>query len=128
MMTKSNKKGEPVSLNGTGGVGNVTGGSFPAAIWASFINGALEGEEMESFVPPGGTIPTQEPSESPSQSPSAEPEPSPSEPVVPSQSPSGQPTLPPTEEPVPAPNNGGVPEQEGVAPQGRNSVEPAPSG
>ncbi len=126
MMTKSNKKGEPISLNGTGGVGNVTGGSFPAAIWASFINGALEGEEMEDFVPPGGTIPTQEPSESPSESPSEEP--SPTESAVSSQSPPVEPSLPPTENPEPSPSNEPVPEQEGVLPQGRNDSEPVPTG
>ena len=138
MMTKSDKKGNPVSLNGTGGVGNVTGGSFPTAIWATFIEAALADEPQEDFVPPGGVpSPSVEPSES--ESPSEEPSPTESptaEPTQPpTQQPSQQPTSPPTPTPVdPAPQSGGggqqpAPEVQEV-PQGREaeSVEPVPTG
>ncbi|MDZ7577810.1 MAG: transglycosylase domain-containing protein [Candidatus Nanopelagicales bacterium] len=46
MMTKENKKGQPVSLDGVGGLSPITGGSFPAAIWADFTAAALEGEPL----------------------------------------------------------------------------------
>jgi membrane peptidoglycan carboxypeptidase len=44
--------GTPVSLSGTGGLRTVTGGSFPAAIWTAFMNGALKGLPEEPFTAP----------------------------------------------------------------------------
>ncbi len=47
--------GVPVSLSGTGGLGTVTGGSFPAAIWTAFMKAALEGTPIAEFpAPPAG--------------------------------------------------------------------------
>lgn len=47
--------GLPVSLSGTGGLGTVTGGSFPAAIWTAFMKAALEGMPVAEFpAPPSG--------------------------------------------------------------------------
>ena len=47
--------GLPVSLSGTGGLGTVTGGSFPAAIWTAFMKAALEGLPVAEFpAPPEG--------------------------------------------------------------------------
>ena len=47
--------GVPVSLSGTGGLGTVTGGSFPAAIWTAFMKAALEGMPVAEFpAPPAG--------------------------------------------------------------------------
>ena len=47
--------GLPVSLSGTGGLGPVTGGSFPAAIWTAFMKAALEGLPVAEFpAPPEG--------------------------------------------------------------------------
>ena len=47
--------GVPVSLSGTGGLGTVTGGSFPAAIWTAFMKAALEGLPVADFpAPPEG--------------------------------------------------------------------------
>ena len=47
--------GVPVSLSGTGGLGTVTGGSFPAAIWTAFMKAALEGMPVAEFpAPPEG--------------------------------------------------------------------------
>ena len=47
--------GVPVSLSGTGGLGTVTGGSFPAAIWTAFMKAALEGSPVAEFpAPPAG--------------------------------------------------------------------------
>jgi len=46
------------SLNGIGGLNSVTGGSFPARIWRSFIKEALIRVPAKSFAPPafiGGT-------------------------------------------------------------------------
>ncbi len=47
--------GVPVSMSGTGGLGTVTGGSFPAAIWTAFMKAALEGMPIADFpAPPTG--------------------------------------------------------------------------
>ncbi len=58
MMTKADKKGRPVSLDGTGGNYSITGGSFPAAIWADFASAALADEPIEYFTEPGSDMPT----------------------------------------------------------------------
>ena len=40
------------SLNGIGGLTSVTGGTFPARIWTSFMKGALKGQPTMSFPAP----------------------------------------------------------------------------
>jgi len=40
------------SLKGVGGLATVTGGSFPARIWTSFMAGALKGEPVLNFPAP----------------------------------------------------------------------------
>lgn len=40
------------TLNGIGGINSVTGGSFPARIWTTFMKGALKGEPVMSFPAP----------------------------------------------------------------------------
>jgi membrane peptidoglycan carboxypeptidase len=48
------------SLHGIGGLTSVTGGSFPARIWTSFMKAALKGQPVMSFPPPvniGGVDP-----------------------------------------------------------------------
>jgi membrane peptidoglycan carboxypeptidase len=48
------------SLNGIGGLTSVTGGSFPARIWAEFVKKYLAKEPIQDFPPPvfiGGTEP-----------------------------------------------------------------------
>lgn len=40
------------SLNGIGGLNSVTGGTFPARIWTSFMKGALKGEPVMTFPAP----------------------------------------------------------------------------
>ena len=40
------------SLNGIGGLTSVTGGTFPARIWTSFMKGALKGQPTMSFPTP----------------------------------------------------------------------------
>jgi membrane peptidoglycan carboxypeptidase len=52
LMAKEDADGLPVSLSGTGGLSTVTGGSYPAAIWTSYMNAALEGQPVEEFTPP----------------------------------------------------------------------------
>lgn len=104
MMMKADKKGRPVSLDGVGGLGSVSGGSFPAAIWATFTEAALDGEPVEPFVTAGASETTggtggyePQPGESPSESPSESASPSASKtpqatesPISPSPSGSGQ--------------------------------------
>ena len=49
MFTKEDARGNPVSLNGTGGLGSFTGGSFPARIWGAWMNRAYRGIAEEKF-------------------------------------------------------------------------------
>ncbi len=49
-----------MTLNGIGGLTSVTGGTFPAKVWTSFMKGALKGEPKMYFPKPvniGGTDP-----------------------------------------------------------------------
>ncbi|MDP3971552.1 MAG: transglycosylase domain-containing protein, partial [Candidatus Nanopelagicales bacterium] len=54
MMARSSAKGDSVSLSGTGGMSSVSGGSYPARIWTSFMSGALSGLPVSDFVDPSG--------------------------------------------------------------------------
>lgn len=93
----------------------VTGGSFPARIWAAFMTEATEGMEIAPFPEPTelpdeilnspapapttfAPEPTTEPSPTVSESPTEPPTPSPSP------SPSPSPTIVPTNEPSPSPS------------------------
>ncbi|MBU6213811.1 MAG: penicillin-binding protein [Actinomycetales bacterium] len=49
MFTKEDASGMPVSLNGTGGLGSFTGGSFPARIWGTWMRDAYRGVPDEKF-------------------------------------------------------------------------------
>jgi len=40
------------TLNGIGGLTSVTGGSFPARIWAEFVKGYLKKAPVQEFPPP----------------------------------------------------------------------------
>jgi membrane peptidoglycan carboxypeptidase len=48
------KDGQAVqlSLNGLGGLSEVTGGSIPVRVWTAFMDGALEGTDVEDFPSP----------------------------------------------------------------------------
>ncbi len=78
VMAREDAQGRPVSLAGTGGLDLVTGGSFPAQIWTTFAQGALEGQPTLDF--PG------EPSALPAPPTSAAPLPDPSRPSPSSES------------------------------------------
>jgi membrane peptidoglycan carboxypeptidase len=41
-----------ISMHGVGGVGNVTGGSFPARIWGQFMRTAMQGRPAMPFPAP----------------------------------------------------------------------------
>jgi hypothetical protein len=69
MFVKDGPDGQPVSLSGTGGMSSVTGGSFPARIFTSYMKGALKDLPVQSFpaLPsgqPNGANPTESPSPS----------------------------------------------------------------
>ena len=54
------KDNASMTLNGIGGLTSVTGGTFPAKVWTSFMKGALKGEPKMYFPKPvniGGTDP-----------------------------------------------------------------------
>ncbi|MCF8554696.1 MAG: penicillin-binding protein [Candidatus Nanopelagicales bacterium] len=76
MFVKDGPDGQPVSLSGTGGMSSVTGGSYPARIFTSYMKGALKDLPVQSFpgLPsgqPNGANPTESPS--PSAAPSLAP-------------------------------------------------------
>jgi membrane peptidoglycan carboxypeptidase len=123
MLTREDKKGNPISLAGVGGVGNITGGSFPTAIWAEFTKLALEGVPAEPFqtsaIPgfsggydsgatdntPYEPTPSSSDDGTPSQIPSREPQtqnPS-TTPATPSQTPPQTPVQVPTSQPLNSP-------------------------
>ena len=52
VMAREDAQGRPVSLAGTGGLDLVTGGSFPAQIWTSFADSALQGQPSLGFPDP----------------------------------------------------------------------------
>ena len=107
LMAKEAPDGTPISMAGTGGLGSVTGGSFPGAIWTAFMSGALDGKPVRQFAPPpDGSIPVANcpttwngVSEIPSGCPTPEvvneftPEPSPTD-TLPSDSPTAEPPTP----------------------------------
>lgn len=112
MMAKSDRKGNSVSLSGTGGMSSVAGGSYPARIWTAFMSQALEDEPVEDFVDPEGR-PAEwgtfaEPSESAS---SGSPKPSrsrgPTQSATPAPSPSTAPST--TSRPSRSSSGGGAP-------------------
>ena len=125
MMAKSDKDGNMVTLEGTGGLSSVTGGSFPAQIWTAFNRGALEGLPVETFPMPGTWVGTGDiyPSTSPSTSPSL----SPSEETLPSGEISETP-----QEPTPTPTQTPTEQEQtiepSVTPSQRAVPPPSPSG
>jgi membrane peptidoglycan carboxypeptidase len=69
MFVKDGPDGQPMSLSGTGGMSSVTGGSFPARIFTSYMKGALKDLPIQKFpaLPsgqPNGASPTESPSPS----------------------------------------------------------------
>ena len=123
-----------MSLNGTGGVYDVTGGSFPTAIWAEFTAAALANEPVEYFTAPGSDTPTvptapdpsitQEPTSTPSVTRTPTPSPTQSETTpTPAQSPTQAPSGPasPRNDQQPA-----VPPQNPQQQQFRRKVRPRP--
>jgi membrane peptidoglycan carboxypeptidase len=88
------------SLNGLGGLGEVTGASFPVRIWTAFMKGALEGEPVLPFPQPvfGGQ------GNQPTASPTGTPTTTTTSPTTPTGTPTGTPTTPtgtPTTSPTP---------------------------
>ena len=74
MMMKQDANGNPISLNGTGGLGSVTGGSFPARIFAAFMKAALAQFPSTPFIEPTATPSiTATPTESPTNTVTPEP-------------------------------------------------------
>lgn len=82
MMMKQDANGNPISLNGTGGLNSVTGGSFPARIFAAFMKAALAQFPSTPFTEPTATpsitaTPTESPTSTVTPEPSVTPTPSP---------------------------------------------------
>ncbi len=138
MMAKENKKGNPISLNGTGGVYDVTGGSFPTAIWTDFMSAALADEPVEYFVAPGGDTPTDTYGGTDTYTPDPTAEPSPSDRTSVRPSPDVTPSDPSTTDPTPTqttppeprapvPSDPGAPtpraEQPALPPQGNQAQQ-----
>ena len=50
MMSKDDENGNPMTLSGTGGMRNVTGGSFPARMWRYYMSETLAGTPVKEFA------------------------------------------------------------------------------
>ncbi|RLU80873.1 penicillin-binding protein [Streptomyces griseocarneus] len=101
--------GAQVPLTGTGGVGRVNGGGYPAEIWAAYTGQAADGEtEFDLETDEAGAVPPPpQPSSSAKPTPSASGQPTPSGSATPSTKPSpsssgGTPTHTPTDKPNPS--------------------------
>jgi len=106
MMAKSDEDGNMVTLEGTGGMYSVTGGSFPARIWTAFNRGALEGLPVETFPMPGTWVGSGSIGPSPTVSASVSPSALPSDVITPSEqatSPTPTRTPKPTQSTAPTP-------------------------
>jgi len=116
---------QPISLDGIGGGGGVTGGNYPARIWTAFMQGALDGQPVEDF-PDRANVgralnpapPTQSPSASSTASPSGSA--SPSDEPSPSQGPPADSTR--SAEPSEDPSQGSREEPPGEPSE--NAAEP----
>lgn len=69
MFVKDGPDGQPMTLSGTGGMRSVTGGSYPARIFTSYMKGALRDLPVQKFAglpsgQPDGANPTDSPSAS----------------------------------------------------------------
>lgn len=89
MLVKQDKRGNAMTLYGTGGGGSVHGGDYPARIWANYMDVAMANLDVESFestnendygssndyyrYPTPSNSPSQRPSKTPNQSPSSSP-------------------------------------------------------
>ncbi|HET8615028.1 MAG TPA: transglycosylase domain-containing protein [Actinomycetales bacterium] len=111
-MYRNDAKGNPVSLNGLGGVHSVTGSAFSLPIWTAFMKDALEGTKVERFPAPvyGGTVTNPSPppttaTSSPTTTSTPTSTPSSTPTSTPSSTPTGEPT--PTTTPSSTPTGGG---------------------
>ncbi len=50
MMSKDDENGNPMTLSGTGGMRNVTGGSFPARMWRYYMSETLASTPVKEFA------------------------------------------------------------------------------
>lgn len=99
MLVKEDSQGNATTLYGTGGMGSVYGGSYPAKIWAAFMAKAVENLDYEEFEMPADMsydtgYDYYEPSPSPTES--SSPSPSATESASPSGSPSSSPSASPS--------------------------------
>ncbi len=118
--------GTELEIPGFGGVAQVTGGSFPTAIWTRYMQEALGGTEELDFPP--GTAPRPAPRRSSATTPrpSASQQPSrraTQEPAEPAPAPAPE----PSSEPVPAPEPEPTQESPAPTPVETPSLEPAPA-
>ncbi|MEO6821158.1 MAG: transglycosylase domain-containing protein [Candidatus Nanopelagicales bacterium] len=107
MFVRDGKDGNPVSLRGLGGGGNLTGGNYPTRVWTAFMKAALQGQPVLPFPTPVAITPSASPTPSPviTPSPSATtvtPSPSASASAPPTPTPTPSPSQPPP--PVPSPS------------------------
>jgi 1A family penicillin-binding protein len=102
------ENGEQLEIPGFGGRREITGGSFPVQIWTKYMQGALDGVEVQQFPPRAdvGKIPISqmtptETAEPTTQAPEPTEEPT-QEPTT--AEPTTEPTQEPTQEPKPQPS------------------------
>ena len=105
-MSKSASNGLPTTLRGTGGLSEVTGGSFPARMWTAFVRSYLDGKPVQEFAERAGASDRSDGSSSgggnsvPAPAPVEPPKPTTAPPTVEPPKPT---TAPPTVKPTPKP-------------------------
>ncbi len=79
--------GEELEMKGIGGLGEITGASYPATIWTAYMKVALQGVDVQQFPQPAYVNKDVAPPPSPAPSQTATPTPTPSQTASPSASP-----------------------------------------
>lgn len=52
VLFNTDDEGNPQSIGSFGGRGEITGGTFPAAMWSNYMRAAMQGEPVERFAKP----------------------------------------------------------------------------
>ncbi len=133
-MYRADDKGTELEMKGLPGIGDITGGSYPARIWTAYMKSALEGTDVVPFPTPAHINKGADPAPPTT----APPPPSTTTSAPPSTTTSAPPTTTsappsPTQSPTPTkPGNGtGKPSPTGTVsptPTATASAAPAPSG
>lgn len=112
-MYRESEEGTPIELDGFGGFGEITGGSFPVRVWTDFMSQALDGQPVKQFpdakpigqkinpAPSSTPTPTDPGTQTPTETPTQTQTPTPTVTDSPTTEPTPSGTDTPTTEPTP---------------------------